>query len=507
MNGQNRLIAGDALANLPILQPDETLYSWAGAVHLSNPTPDVRETSRRLYGAPFAALLHDFPSHLGALAENVGDKFGSSSTLALGHTLLGYFLSVRPHEFTTRILQATMDGGVGSLKFQLGIAASRVGGHHPLKGCPICFSRQIEEGGRAFWMVSHQLPSVFCCVEHGELLQVAWDATTPVHRRGWILPRGGLEKEWRAYTPVNAIQFQRLERLARFSMRWALQSPSAFDAKRLALVYRAALRNHDLMTQAGSLRLAEIVRLIRQHYSGLEGLSELRSIQCNEPSWSTLVGAASRESPRPCHPLKHLLLISALFASWDEFIATYDAEPSDPAEVSAEDAVLPPEKVNQQMERFTELVERHGLSISAAGRKVGVTATTAVRWAKVRGLEYRTRAKTYSVGRLDEARGMLRQGTPKAQVVERLGFSAGAVNRLISSEPEVAAAWRAARHELARRDNRRRFSKALAQMPDRPLKEIRAMPGCGYAWLYRHDRQWLLEHLPFFGLSAQPAST
>lgn len=329
-----------------------------------------------------------------------------------------------------------------------------------------------------------------------------------MHRRGWILPRGGLDREWRSYPPVSALQFQRLERLAIFSARWARLPPSSFDAKQLACAYRAALLKHDLMTRAGSLRLVEIAHLIRQYYFGLEVFPELRSIQSSEATWSTLVGAASREAPRPCHPLKHLLLISALFDSWDEFIATYDAEPIDRAEISVGGEVLPTESASQQMEWFTELVRRQGLSISAAGRTVGITATTAVRWAKVLGFDYRSRAKTYTQKRLEEARVMLRQGTPKAQVVERLCFTSGAVNRLISSEPELAAAWRAARHELARRDNRLRFSKALAQMPDRPLKEIRAMPGCGYAWLYRHDRAWLLEHLPFFGHTVwQPGST
>jgi hypothetical protein len=144
-------------------------------------------------------------------------------------------------------------------------------------------------------------------------------------------------------------------------------------------------------------------------------------------------------------------------------------------------------------------VKDQGLSISAAGRRVGISTTTAVRWAKAIGLGYTARAKTYTHDRLEEARELLRQGASKVQVVEQLGFSVGAVNRLISSEPDLAVAWRLALHERARQANRERFSEAIAQMPCRPLKEIRATPGSGYAWLYRHDRAWLTEKLPFFG--------
>ncbi|WP_198156828.1 TnsD family Tn7-like transposition protein [Aquincola tertiaricarbonis] len=498
MAPENHLFSSEGLrflANLPILERDETLYSWAGTVHVFNPTPDARETSRRLYGEPFAALMHDFPSHLSALRRNVGDQLAAPSVLALRHSLLGYFLPARPRESSAQVLCAAEGGAVSSLKFQLGIAASRVGGHHPLKGCRRCFEDQLTRHGRAYWRVSHQLPSVVCCVEHDKMLEIAWDPTTPVHRRGWILPLGGLAREWRLYPPVSEVQFQRLKRLANFSMRWAQLQPSSFVAERLALVYRAVLREQALLTPRGSLRLAEIVRLVRQHFQGFERFPELRAIRSSDASWSTLIGAATRRAPRPCHPLKHLLLISTLFSTWAEFVAAYEAEPIEEAEPAPESVYLP--EAEAARSGFVELVGRQGLSISAAGRHVGITATTAVRWAKLLGLGYTARTKTYTQERLERARGLLRQGAPKAQVGELLGLSVGSVDRLISSEPALASEWRAARHERAREVNRKQFAKALATMPGRPLKEIRAIPGCGYAWLFRHDRQWLMESLPF----------
>jgi len=211
------------IPNLPTLFADETLYSWAGSVHLLNPTPDVLETSRRLYSAPYAALMHDFPSHLDALCRNVDGTLGEPTALALRHTLLGYFLTARPRYESDRILRAVESGPVSSLKFWLGIAASRVGGRHPLKGCPHCFDEQRAKLGRAYWRVSHQLPSVLCCVEHEEMLEMAWDEVTPVHRRGWLLPRGGLETAWRKYPSIGETLFQRLRQLADFSSHWAAQ--------------------------------------------------------------------------------------------------------------------------------------------------------------------------------------------------------------------------------------------------------------------------------------------
>jgi hypothetical protein len=97
-----------------------------------------RETSRPLFGAP-RRLLHYFPSHLNAPVELTQRVLGSPCDLALQHTLLGYFLPTLSQEVATDILMSVQAGAESHLKFKLGIPASRVGGHHPLKGCARCF--------------------------------------------------------------------------------------------------------------------------------------------------------------------------------------------------------------------------------------------------------------------------------------------------------------------------------------------------------------------------------
>jgi hypothetical protein len=123
------------LPNLPVLRSDETLYSWAGFVHAWNANTDVRETSRQLYGSPYAALLHDFPSHLNELDERLEHQLGSTSQLGLLHTLLGYYLPIQSPKSASDILEAICQGSVSQLKYKLGLPASRVGARHPLKGC------------------------------------------------------------------------------------------------------------------------------------------------------------------------------------------------------------------------------------------------------------------------------------------------------------------------------------------------------------------------------------
>lgn len=490
-------VEGEAIRfiGLPMLWSDETLYSWCGAVHGSCPSPNAVETSRRLFGAPYAALMHDFPSHLDGLNRTLAGELGSSDYLALRHTLLGYFLVAQPAHVCQKIISDSVTGANSSLKFRLGIAASRVGGHHPLKGCSRCFDEQEANVGRAYWRVQHQAPSAMYCEDHDELLELAWDPTTPVHRRGWILPRSGLHRQWRRLPVLTGQAVGSLRRLAHFSAGWSLLSPAALLPERLAATYRYGLLGCGLVTAGGSLRLVEIVRLIRHHYRGLEEFDSFRALRNGDGSWSNLVGNLSRNVPRSCHPMKHLLMIAALFPTWGEFMGVY--------ETSARLAPRPAERPehlarSEDLHRqFKRLVNNEGLSVSAAGRKVGITSTTAVRWAKVLGLTYTPRAKIHTPERLDEVRRRLIRGDTKSQISRELGLSSIAVDRVVSSEPAVAGAWREARKVADRQAYRDHFASLVAAMRGRTLREIRAVSGSGYAWLYRNDREWLLENLPF----------
>lgn len=85
---------------------------------------------------------------------------------------------------------------------RLGITASRVGGHHPLKACSECVRLDLDAGGFAYWHIEHQYPSTTACARHTRPLFIAWDSVTPVHRRGWSLPTGGLPWE-RIEIPVR----------------------------------------------------------------------------------------------------------------------------------------------------------------------------------------------------------------------------------------------------------------------------------------------------------------
>jgi hypothetical protein len=484
---------GFSSLNLTPLLPQETLYSWCATFHAINGNHDVLDTNSLLFGVPYAGLAHDIPSYLEALCTRTRGCLGTSTDLATKHTVLGYYLPFLHDAKAMKTLSTVCGGNAAHIKMTLGIPATRVGAAHPLKACDECMAEDRSRHGYSFWRVEHQYPSSIVCLRHRRTLRLLALAATPVHQRRWFLPDSTGAAEWTNPPVVAVAQLDRLAKLAEYSSLVATMPPGQFEPQKLGRTYRAALAELGLVTAHGSLRSNLLVQWLSNEYEGLADIPALSVLNAVRPDWLGLLGL-SRKLPRQGHPLKHLVLISALFDNWTDFLDAYEAgEKSDQAVCTLEAQCQP--ALDARHGVFTCLV-RSGLSVSAAARSMQITTTTAVRWAKLLHLPFTPRPKSLYPDVLQTARKLLPTGQSKSNICIITGISMVSLNRLISSEPAVAEKWRAARFELARRENRRRFLLLVKNFPGQGIKDLRKHPANGYAWLYRHDRDWLAAHLP-----------
>lgn len=481
--------------NLPILLPDQLLYDWCGRVHLWNGNSKVTDTSLQLFSAPYAALLHDFPAHLGELTTRTAKRLGSSEELALRHTQLGYFLPFVPLSLARELLAGVINGALPHLKYKLGLPASRLGGNHPLKGCEECFSQDEISGSPAYWRVPHQYPTTLVCVRHRRALISDADTKTPVHRREWLLPTSSPDRIWATFV-VPEGRMDLLVKLASFSEELGKLSPGTLEGVTLARTYQSMFSETGFVTAGGSLRTEALIRYVRTYYDGLEALPGLHVLRSVRGGWPGLVGTLVRSSPRPGHPLKHLLLICLLFDSWRDFQARYERVSTETPAWLEENVPASPSSPDHRIAEFAALVKDQGHSLRGAAASVGVCAGTGVRWAKVEKLPFTPRTKALNSAFLERVRKLLRQGLSKTQVIAKSGISAASLNRMISSEPELGEAWRTACWQVAQTENRQRFLFLITRHPGVPVNALRKLPGNGYHWLYRHDRVWLAEHMP-----------
>jgi len=233
--------------NLPFLRHDETLYSWCGFFHAWNGNSRALDTSRLLFGVPYAALLHDFPSHLTALTCRMEGHLGTAVDIALHHTVLGYYLPLISKTSAHQILEAVQAGSISHLKMSLGIPASRVGACHPLKGCVECFDEDRRRYGSPFRRVHHQYPSSIVCTRHHSPLAAVHVTPTPVHHRNWLLPGQQDDRAWLKMTVTNTGHIGRLAKLAEFSEFFAQIPPGALDPPVLSETYRIRVRRLALI--------------------------------------------------------------------------------------------------------------------------------------------------------------------------------------------------------------------------------------------------------------------
>jgi hypothetical protein len=184
-----------------------------------------------------------------------------------------------------------------------------------------------------------------------------------------------------------------------------------------------------------------------------------------------------------------------LFDSWSEFLMIYEEQSKAMSALhSAQPCEVP--KADERMDQFRLFIISDHISVTAAAAKVGVSAGTGVRWAKLLNIPFTPRTKRLSAPMLNNVRELLRAGLEKADVIKQGGIASASLNRLISSEPKVAQDWRSARHTAALHAHRILFANAVSVHPGWTTKQLRGLPENGFVWLYRHDREWLLEHLP-----------
>jgi hypothetical protein len=474
---------------LPVLHENQTLYSWCGLTHALSGSTNAHVTSTRLFGAPYAALSHDFPSRLIALDRSTQGALGRLNDIALRNTLLGYYLAVVRQAQAEQIIGLLRTGTIRHLKMLLGITASRVGGHHPLKGCQECFKEDETSHGWAYWHVDHQIPSVFVCTKHHRPLAIAWDPVTPVHRRYWLLPRDPQHFSWTEISVPSDCAMTCLLRLATDSEYLMKLPPASLEPNLLTAGYQRIMQEVGLATKKGNLRTGRLVSLVKERYRGLEDLPGLAPLRAIDDQWPGLAASMSRRVSRPGHPLKHLLLIGTISDSWSQFllacepkIGAFDSEQTSHAgNIDAAD----------RLANFREMITVQNLSVRAASLALGVTTTTGTQWAKRLNISYTPRTKYLFPKTIAMVCRLLKNGDSVSDIALVSGVSTTTVNRVLGANPAIAKKRAEGKFCDQQSTARHNFSKLCRAYSDRPLSTIRTKPANSYMWLYRNDHKWL----------------
>lgn len=479
----------------------ETLYGLCSRYHRVAGHRLASVTCQRLFGHPRAGLNHDLPGRIDEFVRRTSGHLGTAEDLLLGRTVLAYYLRFRTESEGLAVLNRLRKVGPGSMKASLGWLATRIGAAHPLRACPSCVEDSIREYGTSTWVLLHQLPGVWYCPLHDQLLLAAQAKVNGLQRFQWLLPDDvrldlawptGDKKVWDA----AALGRMRLITEATIDL---LAAPRGFtiDPLRLAGTCLSRLVDLRMASPNGRLQPQLIGRDFAAFLAGLASLPESEAL-CVGPD-ATLCSLRRLLQPgtRPLHPLRSILTALWLFGSWKEFMMAYLELPDLAPPVIGERTSVPCRNLArsthaaEDVQSFLHLVRDKGISVRSAATRTGVDIQTGLNWATRAGLQVSRRPQKLRAAVRSKVITVLRGGASKQTAADLGHISVVTVNRILASEPGLQGAWRQACEARRRASTRSQLLQAIGKRPNAGIKEIRGLVPAAYVWLYRHDRPWL----------------
>lgn len=497
---------------LPTLLPDMTLYSLCACTHRMSDRSSAADTSSVLFGDPRAGLLQDFPYALGNFCANTKGMYGTALDIVNMTTTLPYFIRFRSGVAASKLIDGLIEASGGRFKLDLGLHSSPVGAKFPLRACDQCINEDILEYGRAYWHRRHQLPGVWACTHHSRPLRYSTFRMDRRRKSCYILPA---DAEVLAGLPISGLNDMNLETILRFANISAtlldIPLPSEYSPERVRNAYFHGLKAQGLLTKQGRVRIQEFTRFLSNRFSTIAGIPPFDWIfsERHVDGFMRLV----RKPRCDFHTTYHVLMIDALFGSWEHFSKVYEWEaaitPAPDFNSPQHDAPKIETIPNPQVAFVAALVRDEGRSLSSICRECGVDYQTVLRQVAATGsLNIIRRPKVLIAELRTSVVNSLCEGLPLSDIAATHGLSRATIDRICVETTGLHSVWKQARFERVRALERQKMLQFLSKYTNISLANVRKAGNNGYSWLSRHDADWLKSAIPpYTPLRSYPSHT
>ncbi|MBB6447891.1 TnsD family Tn7-like transposition protein [Bacillus benzoevorans] len=302
------------LSYFPKLYPDELLYSWFARYHDHSSNESSKQTMQELFGNVSSVAVVDLPSNLNAFHEKI-NHFNPPkiNDLICNHTLYNYYTFFQTNDIKKRAMDYLKYGGKpGAIHMFLGIAASIIKDGQYLRFCPSCVKQDTEKYGEAYWHVSHQLPKVYYCHIHQELLHNSNIELRNPHKHEFIsAERADLVSPHliNLYSPKTD---QYLRRLSDESIN-LINLIEIIETEELSAIYKYLMQINGYANHLGKVHQQYFTKQFKRYY----GKEFLTLVDCDfdEHSDTSWLRSIVRKHRKAFHPVQHLLLLGLLNVS------------------------------------------------------------------------------------------------------------------------------------------------------------------------------------------------
>lgn len=480
--------------------PNESLFSLCSRHHVLAANIKASVTCQQLFRHPRIGSAHDFPARINQFASCTEGRFGTASDIIQRRTIFPFYLRFRSPASSANLMAAAASDSPGPLKAELGLLSSRFGASHPLKACAQCMLDDEKEHHVAYWHVEHQLPGVWICLQHKTSLLRSQLKSTGAERFGWCLPATA-QLVPSTLEPLSPSGIALLHSLAVGAQSiWSLPADFELSADCLTRLYLTAMMRQGIASTEGRIHHLTLGRTIMDITSPIAGMREFDCLPQSFKEGATQFARMVSVSRIPSHPLRHLILIQALFGGWDAMWSEYQAswvsqnrlvilqQPEYPElqPVSVKAGIC----ASKRLQLLDDLA-KGGESMASLARRHQLACGTVMAWAAAAGIPSRRRPKLLTPIKREQLVRALQQGADKSTIAQSLSISVQTVTNTLRTEVGLRDRWASTRFELAKQSSRAAWEKTADSVSMPTPKMMRSLQPAVFAWLYRNDRAWL----------------
>jgi hypothetical protein len=119
-----------------------------------------------------------------------------------------------------------------------------------------------------------------------------------------------------------------------------------------------------------------------------------------------------------------------------------------------------------------------------------------IRVAKQDGIVYKKKPHIVNTELGDAILKMISEGLSREEIFQKSGVKKTLLKDLMARVPKLRDEWKRLDFERRRDVYQAKFLALVQQYRGVPVKRLRLVPGNGVSWLYRCDREWLVNNFP-----------
>lgn len=498
--------------HFPVPYPDELLYSLIARYHVRSGNISLKPTIEDLFDSRTTTAVIDMPSNIDTLIKRLPFfmKY-KPENIILYNTMFPYYTAFLPQERITLIMRSMKGNFGGDIHTRTGIMASSVRGPDFLRFCPKCNENDYAMYGEYYWHRVHQIPGVHVCHIHNVMLQNSLARICGKNKHEFI----AADKYNCINRPTVVYSCSCLEKLFSVAkdVSWLIGN---YDTVRDSISignyvrerYLTILKEKGLATSTGRVFQKEFIKSFKEFY----GDDFLKAVQSDigydfENNWLSSIVRKHRKS---FNPIRHLILIRYLTGNIEEFfkeIKQYAPFGNGPWPC-----------LNAAANHYDKFVVKEITITHCADTKLPVgTFECSCGFIYSRRGQDTSKADLYKVGRIKQfgpiweeklrilsEDGMLSlrekarqlKVDPKTIIVhsKKLGLQ---TKYAIKTNQQITYGNSSAETNTGLLDfHRNAWLTAMKDNPDKSKTELRKLIKGHFAWLYRHDNQWLDENSP-----------